>query len=374
MRKRVVVGMSGGVDSSVAAYLLSQNDNYEVIGLFMKNWHDTEFTISNECPWQNDYVDALQVSQKLGIPFYTVDLSEEYYDRIVQYMFEEYSKGRTPNPDVLCNREIKFDVFLQKALALGADYVATGHYARKSKIDKNQNTIYRLMAGVDKNKDQTYFLCQLNQYQLSKALFPIGEYTKNEIREIAKNANLDTFDKKDSQGLCFVGKVKMPKFLSQVLNESSGDIIEIPNDGLDGGVDPSRYNDVIGTHKGVHNFTVGQRRGLGIANSNEPYFVLHLDSNTNRVYVGKGKNHSHLFRTIIELEDTHFVREDLKPFTLNLKGNGRIRYRQPLISCEVTFSRGKVMVMFDERVKGVSPGQFFALYQEEELIFSGVIK
>ncbi|MBT8324533.1 MAG: tRNA 2-thiouridine(34) synthase MnmA, partial [Winogradskyella sp.] len=214
--KRVIVGLSGGVDSSVAAYLMKQQ-GYEVIGLFMKNWHDDSVTISDECPWLEDSNDAMIVADKLGIPFQTVDLSEAYKERIVDYMFSEYEKGRTPNPDVLCNREIKFDVFLKIALDLGADYVATGHYCRKASIEKNGESIFRLLAGKDSNKDQSYFLCQLSQNQLSKALFPLGDLTKPQVRQIASEQNLITAEKKDSQGLCFIGKVRLPDFLQQKL-------------------------------------------------------------------------------------------------------------------------------------------------------------
>lgn len=224
--KRVVVGLSGGVDSSVAAYLLQQQ-GYEVIGLFMKNWHDDSVTISNECPWLEDSNDALLVAEKLGIPFQTVDLSEQYKEKIVDYMFNEYEKGRTPNPDVLCNREIKFDVFMKIALSLGADYVATGHYCRKGEVEVNGEKVYQLLSGVDTNKDQSYFLCQLSQEQLSKALFPIGELTKPEVREIAAAMELVTAEKKDSQGLCFIGKVRLPEFLQQKLQPKEGLIIQI---------------------------------------------------------------------------------------------------------------------------------------------------
>ena len=227
--KRVVVGLSGGVDSSVAAFLLQQH-GYEVIGLFMKNWHDDSVTISNECPWLEDSNDALLVAQKLGIPFQTVDLSEQYKEKIVDYMFNEYEQGRTPNPDILCNREIKFDVFMKIALSLGADYVATGHYCRKGEIDEGGKVIYQLLSGVDSNKDQSYFLCQLSQEQLSKSLFPIGELTKPEVREIASRLDLVTAEKKDSQGLCFIGKVRLPEFLQQKLQPKPGLIFEVDTD------------------------------------------------------------------------------------------------------------------------------------------------
>jgi len=224
--KRVIVGLSGGVDSSVAAYLLKEQ-GYDVIGLFMKNWHDDSVTISNECPWLEDSNDALIVAEKLGIPFQVVDLSEQYKERIVDYMFDEYEKGRTPNPDILCNREIKFDVFMDIALDLGADFVATGHYCRKDEEIIDDKPIYKLLAGKDINKDQSYFLCQLSQHQLSKALFPIGELTKPAVREIAKKADLITAEKKDSQGLCFIGKVRLPEFLQQKLQSKEGEIVQV---------------------------------------------------------------------------------------------------------------------------------------------------
>ena len=226
-QKRVIVGLSGGVDSSVAAYLLKEQ-GYEVIGLFMKNWHDDSVTISNECPWLEDSNDAMIVADKLGIPFQTVDLSEQYKVRIVDYMFREYEHGRTPNPDVLCNREIKFDVFLKIALELGADYVATGHYCRKQTTVVNGKEVHHLLAGKDPNKDQSYFLCQLSQEQLAKTLFPVGELLKPEVRVIAAKQELITAEKRDSQGLCFIGKVRLPDFLQQQLAPKEGVIVEVP--------------------------------------------------------------------------------------------------------------------------------------------------
>ncbi len=313
--KRVIVGLSGGVDSSVTAYLLKEQ-GYEVIGLFMKNWHDDSVTISNECPWLEDSNDAMIVAEKLGIPFQTVDLSKQYKERIVDYMFDEYEKGRTPNPDVLCNREIKFDVFLDIALKLGADYVATGHYCRKSSEEINGEKVYKLLAGKDKNKDQSYFLCQLSQEQLSKALFPIGELTKPEVREIAKQADLITADKKDSQGLCFIGKVRLPEFLQQKLQAKEGNIIQIPNDfeqyhreipTFEKKEDELRFfatkyiyqekdGKLVGKHQGAHFFTKGQRKGLAVGGTKEPLFVIETDINTNTIYTGEGKNHEGLSR------------------------------------------------------------------------------
>ena len=330
--KRVIVGLSGGVDSSVAAYLLKEQ-GYEVIGLFMKNWHDDSVTISEECPWLEDSNDAMLVAEKLGIPFQTVDLSVQYKERIVDYMFSEYEKGRTPNPDVLCNREIKFDVFMDIALELGADYVATGHYCRKGSIEKNGETIYQLLSGVDGNKDQSYFLCQLSQVQLSKALFPIGELTKPEVREIAKAQDLITAEKKDSQGLCFIGKVRLPEFLQQQLKPKEGVIVEVdeslstytkdipkfenkenelayfstkPSYSLDDGK-------VVGKHQGAHYFTKGQRKGLAVGGTKEPLFVIETDVDENVIYTGQGKSHPGLLRNVLFVtnDELHWIREDL---------------------------------------------------------------
>ena len=313
--KRVIVGLSGGVDSSVAAYLLKEQ-GYEVIGLFMKNWHDDSVTISNECPWLEDSNDAMLVADKLGIPFQVVDLSEQYKERIVDYMFNEYEKGRTPNPDVLCNREIKFDVFLKIAEDLGADYVATGHYCRKGEEEINGKPVFKLLAGLDSNKDQSYFLCQLSQYQLSKAMFPIGELTKPEVRKIAAEQDLITAEKKDSQGLCFIGKVRLPEFLQQKLQPKKGVIVKIPNDStiydrlipqfstkeneLEFFATKYTYKvsdgEVVGEHQGAHYFTKGQRKGLAVGGMKEPLFVIETDVVENVIYVGDGKAHKGLYR------------------------------------------------------------------------------
>ena len=352
--KRVVVGLSGGVDSSVAAYLL-QKEGYEVIGLFMKNWHDTSVTISNECPWVEDSSDAMSVAETLNIPYQTIDLSKEYKERIVDYMFAEYQKGRTPNPDILCNREIKFDIFLKAAMQLNADYVATGHYCRKEIINLDGKEIFQLKAGLDKNKDQSYFLCQLNQEQLSKALFPIGHLEKSEVRKIASEAGLSTAEKKDSQGLCFIGKVKLPEFLQQQLKPKKGDIIEIEqehhlfkankefkkdNTSLEalqslsqGYIYTSEVGEKVGEHNGAHYFTIGQRKGINVGGKVEPLFVIDTDTKTNTIYVGQGTNHKGLFRPALKIpnKDTHWVRDDLRlniGETLDVKS--RIRYRQPL--------------------------------------------
>ncbi len=398
MPKRVVVGLSGGVDSSVAAYLLKE-DGYEVIGLFMKNWHDDSVTISNDCPWLEDSNDALMVAQKLGIPFQTIDLSVPYKERIVNYMFQEYEHGRTPNPDVLCNREIKFDIFLDAALDLGADFIATGHYSRIGEILEGDKHIYRLLSGIDHNKDQSYFLCQLTQYQLSKALFPIGELTKPEVRRIARDLDLPTADKKDSQGLCFVGKVRLPDFLMQQLKPKTGDIIEIPPKFMayekqpvyhhSGHADTFSMKEMskamkyqpgdgkkVGEHKGAHYFTIGQRKGLDVGGTPEPLFVIHIDTDQNIIYTGQGEKHPGLYRKglFIKEKDIHWVREDLNlKIGEEMKVSARIRYRQSLESAVIYHEPEGMYMIFDRDQKGVTPGQFAAWYRNDELLGSGII-
>lgn len=390
MKKRVVVGLSGGVDSSVAAYLLKEQ-GYEVIGMFMKNWHDDSVTISNECPWLDDSNDAMIVAQHLGIPFQAIDLSKEYKERIVDYMFAEYQRGRTPNPDILCNREIKFDIFLHAALKLGADFVATGHYARKAETQRDGHTVYRLLAGKDPNKDQSYFLCQLTQYQLSNALFPVGELLKPEVREIAKKAGLATAEKKDSQGLCFVGKVHLPDFLQQRLEPKKGKVIEVPFDSVAFKNDVREDNlselsrsyelnpaigEVVGEHNGAHFYTIGQRRGLNIGGYEKPLFVIGTDTTKNVIYTGSGENHPGLFRKALFIPgaEAHWIREDLKLAQGETKQYmARIRYRQPLEPCTLHQTSEGVYIVFERPQRGVTPGQFAAWYQNEELVGSGVI-
>lgn len=393
--KRVVVGLSGGVDSSVTAHLLKEQ-GYEVIGLFMKNWHDDSVTISNECPWLEDSNDAMIVAEKLGIPFQVVDLSEQYKERIVDYMFDEYSKGRTPNPDVLCNREIKFDVFMDIALKLGADYVATGHYCRKGEEIINGKSVYKLLAGKDNNKDQSYFLCQLSQEQLTKALFPIGELTKPQVREIAKEADLITAEKKDSQGLCFIGKVRLPEFLQQKLQPKTGEIVTIPSD-FEQYTKPTpefenkeaalKYyatkfsyhkNDgkVVGKHQGAHYFTKGQRKGLNVGGTKEALYVIETDVNENVIYTGEGKNHQGLYRNVLFVanEEIHWIREDLTLKTgETLDVEARIRYRQALEKATLHKVETGMYVEFENKQSAIQEGQFVAWYLDEELLGSGVI-
>ncbi|MFB9056996.1 tRNA 2-thiouridine(34) synthase MnmA [Mariniflexile ostreae] len=393
--KRVVIGLSGGVDSSVAAYLLKEQ-GYEVIGLFMKNWHDDSVTISDECPWLEDSNDAMLVADKLGIPFQTVDLSEEYKSRIVDYMFHEYEKGRTPNPDVLCNREIKFDVFMKIALNLGADFVATGHYCRKGRIEKNGKTHYQLLAGVDANKDQSYFLCQLSQSQLKKSLFPIGALTKPEVRDIATKLDLITAEKKDSQGLCFIGKVKLPDFLQQQLKPKEGFIVEIskesdlykteiPNfkteeDKLHFLSKKTEYQleagKIIGKHQGAHYYTKGQRRGLGVGGHVEPLFIIDTNVDDNIIYTGEGKDHPGLLKKALFIanDELHWVREDLSlHLGETMEVQARIRYRQPLQKATLHKVETGLYVAFEAFQSAMAEGQFVAWYIKDELIGSGVI-
>ena len=393
--KRVVVGLSGGVDSSVAAFLLKEQ-GYEVIGLFMKNWHDDSVTISNECPWLEDSNDAMLVAEKLGIPFQTVDLSEAYKERIVDYMFNEYKRGRTPNPDVLCNREIKFDVFMKIALDLGADFVATGHYCRKGTIEKDGQTIYQLLSGKDDNKDQSYFLCQLSQEQLAKTLFPIGELQKPEVRQIAAEQDLITANKRDSQGLCFIGKVKLPDFLQQQLKPKEGVIVEIPDS-------YSAYSEkvpifssieeqltyearkidyhvadgnVVGKHQGAHYFTNGQRKGLGVGGTIEPLYVIHTDVEENVIYTGQGNSHPGLYKSALFVtnDELHWVREDLAiKVDESLEVMARIRYRQALQKATLHRVSSGLYVAFEEPQSAITEGQFVAWYLDDELVGSGVI-
>ncbi len=389
--QRVVVGLSGGVDSSVSAYLLQQQ-GYEVIGLFMRNWHDETVTLSNECPWIDDANDALLIAEQLNIPFQVLDLSKEYKERIVDYMFAEYQAGRTPNPDVLCNREIKFDVFLKAAIELGADFVATGHYCQKT---TDKNGIHHLLAGADNTKDQSYFLCQLSQEQLSKALFPIGHLQKSEVREIAKSIELVTAEKKDSQGLCFVGKISLPEFLQQKLEVKEGNIIEIEetNDTFDSYkslpvndenivelAQPFSYTESmgksVGKHIGAHYYTIGQRKGLHIGGRPMPSFVIGIDTTTNTVYSGQTESHPGLNRWAlkIEPEDIHWIQQakelavgESEEYML------RIRYRQALNKGKLIRKEDGLYILFNEIQRGITPGQFAAWYLNGELVGSGII-
>ncbi len=397
MKKKVVIGLSGGVDSSVAAWILKEQ-GYDVTGLFMRNWHDTTGLLQSDCHWEDDMMFAELVAKKLNIPFHMVDLSGSYRQRVVDYMFTEYEKGRTPNPDVLCNREIKFDSFALEAKKLGADYVATGHYCRKETISVGNTLIHRLLAGKDGNKDQSYFLCQLSQEQLATALFPVGELLKPEVRKIADNLGLATAQRKDSQGICFVGKVHLPTFLQQKLAPKKGDIIEITNrsaypfiedgypsegvsdDWLKRMCEPYKYNAgigrKIGNHNGAHYYTIGQRKGMNIGGYTEPLFVIATNVEKNIVYVGEGHSHPGLNRKglFINSDEVHWIREDKKI----KEGEScdllvRIRYRQPLQKARLFMKNDGLYIIFSELQRGIAPGQFAAWYSGDEVIGSGVI-
>jgi tRNA-uridine 2-sulfurtransferase len=389
---RIVIGLSGGVDSSVAAYLLKEQ-GHDLIALFMVNWHERVGNITSACTWEEDALIAQMVAKKLDIPFHIVDLSVDYKKRVVDYMFAEYQAGRTPNPDVLCNREIKFDSFLEEALKFDADFVATGHYCRKSEIEVDGQTIHQLLAGKDPNKDQSYFLCQLNQQQLSKAMFPIGELLKPEVRRIAREQNLPTAERKDSQGICFVGKVDLPTFLQQQLQPKTGNIIEIPAGFMEKKklpeINEENYRkicfpfpykpwngEVIGEHQGAHFYTVGQRKGLNIGGHKEPLFVLGTDVQRNIIYVGEGQNHPGLFRKglFIAANEMHWIRTDLKMQPGEKREfDIRIRYRQPLEKGVIHLKEEGAYFIFENEQRGVTSGQFAAWYTGDELIGSGVI-
>ncbi|MCT3807631.1 tRNA 2-thiouridine(34) synthase MnmA [Elizabethkingia anophelis] len=392
---KIVVGLSGGVDSSVAAYLLKQQ-GHDVVGLFMRNWNDASVTLEDECPWIEDSNDALMVAQKLGIPFQVIDMSELYKERIVDYMFEEYEKGRTPNPDVLCNREVKFDAFMDVALSLGAEKVATGHYAQLSSVEKDGETIYRLLAGNDNNKDQSYFLCQLSQDQLSKALFPIGHLTKPQVREIAKEIGLVTADKKDSQGLCFIGKVSLPEFLKQQLQPKEGEIVEIfrdfpgfnqPQPEFSSKQEELEYlsskmkyqksdGKVIGKHQGAQYYTIGQSKGLGIGGHKESCFVISRDMENNILFVGESHSFPGLYKKALKInnDEVKWIRKDLQLQNGESREvMARIRYRQPLQKATIYQFEDAFYIEFEEPQSAIAEGQFAAWYDGEETLGSGVI-
>ena len=422
---KICVGLSGGVDSSVAALLLKQQ-GYDVFAMFMQNWHDTEGTLHGDCEWEEDKFVAEMVARRIGIPFYFVDLSAQYRQRVVDYMFSEYEKGRTPNPDVLCNREIKFDAFLEAARKLGATHVATGHYCRKR---ENPDGTFSLLEGVDPGKDQSYFLCQLSQKQLSAALFPIGDLCKDEVRRLATEADLPSAQKKDSQGICFVGKVDLPVFLQQKLKSVEGDIVEvydkfyedsdfynkqmellsevraavatghisdISDETLEFLSRPVTYETiafetetyrsghkhikktrnkvhpwakVVGKHDGAQFFTLGQRKGLRVGGHEQPLFVIETDVARNIVYVGEGEEHKGLYRSVMKLDlpDVHYIRPCYELHDGDVRRvRVRIRYRQPLQNAVLIMRPSGLFVVFDEPQRSITPGQFAAVYLSED--------
>lgn len=442
---KICVGLSGGVDSSVAALLLKRQ-GYDVFAMFMQNWHDTEGTLHGDCEWEEDRFVAELVARKIGIPFYFVDLSEQYRQRVVDYMFDEYSRGRTPNPDVLCNREIKFDAFLEAARRMGADKVATGHYCRKEPAlgpdgkqltDSDGKPLWRLLEGSDPNKDQSYFLCQLTQDQLDAALFPIGDIAKPQVRALAREADLPSAEKKDSQGICFVGKVDLPVFLQQKLKSVEGEVVEVfdrfyqdsdlwqeqqkllrkafdeamlvPGDTLSDEEllllcrqqdysrivfesesyrsgkhhvrktrnKPHPWGNSAGRHEGAQFYTLGQRKGLSIGGHTEPLFVIATDMDSNRVYVGEGASHKGLFRSCLHIDcgEIHWIRPDLEMRPGECRRyRVRIRYRQPLQEATLLMRPTGLYILFDEAQRSITPGQFAVWYDSSgEMLGSGVI-
>ncbi len=355
--KRVVLGMSGGVDSSVAALLLKQQ-GYDVIGLFMKNWDDTDER--GVCTATEDYEDVALVAEQLDIPYYSVNFEKEYWDRVFEYFLREYRAGRTPNPDVMCNKEVKFEAFLDYAMDLGADYIAMGHYAQ---VERDEDGNVRLLRGHDNNKDQTYFLNQLNQDQLSRALFPIGHLNKSQVREIAEEAGLATAKKKDSTGICFIGERDFNEFLSTYLPNQPGKMIT-----LDG--------EVKGEHMGLMYYTIGQRQGLGIggsAESNEPWFVIGKDLETATLYVGQGYHHPNLYSDYLEASDINLVTPDELPNRFEC--TAKFRYRQPdqQVTVELDETRTKARVIFAEPQRAITPGQAVVFYNGQECLGGGII-
>jgi len=353
--KKVVVGMSGGVDSSVAAALLKEQ-GYEVIGLFMHNWEEDDD--SGVCSSVTDYEDVKRVCNKLGIPYYTVNFAQEYLDRVFKFFLDEYSKGRTPNPDVLCNREIKFGPFLEYAKSLGADYIATGHYARVSRIDGST----RLLKAEDDNKDQTYFLNQLNQDQLSMVLFPLGDLKKPEVREIAEKYGFSTATKKDSTGICFIGERRFRQFLKNYIPCKRGDIVDL-------------NGNVVGQHEGVIYYTLGQRRGLNIGGkkdgNGERWFVIDKDVKNNKLIVSQGEGEELFKDGLVSYKINWIPREpDNKEFECFAK----FRYRQPDQKVKVRIEENRVVVYFAEKQRAVTPGQYVVFYSETDCLGGGVIE
>lgn len=365
-KKKVIVGMSGGVDSSVAALLLKEQ-GYDVTGVFMKNWDEEDE--SGVCTATFDYEDVVKTCEIIGIPYFTVNFVKEYWDNVFEYFLEEYRNGRTPNPDVLCNKEIKFKAFLEFAKKVGADYLATGHYAKISE----ENGIYHLEKGTDTNKDQSYFLCQLNQHQLSKTLFPLGDLTKPEVRAIAEKYKLNTAHKKDSTGICFIGERNFNDFISTYLPAKPGKMMSY--DGQE-----------LGTHNGLMYYTIGQRKGLGIGGigSGEPWFVAEKDLENNILYVVQGENHPKLFYNGLVASEFNWINGSI-PNT-PLKCMAKFRYRQSDRSVKVSlisdiqepkdsYDRltATVKLDFDEPQSSITEGQFVVLYQGDQCLGGGII-
>ncbi|XMD34685.1 MAG: tRNA 2-thiouridine(34) synthase MnmA [Candidatus Karelsulcia muelleri] len=364
--KRVIVGMSGGVDSSVAALLLKKQ-GYEVIGIYLKY---SNSNIYNKCTWREDSIDAMLVSQTLKIPFYIIDISKIYKKKIIKYIYKEYRKGFTPNPDILCNSKIKFKIFLEKLIDLKSDFIATGHYVIKKEIFENGKIYYQIKSGIDQNKDQSYFLCKLNQNQIKKSLFPLGNLTKKEVRQIASKYHLINAKKKDSQGICFIGKIKLFNFLKLKLKKKEGSIIEINQNSENSKKEDGK---IIGKHIGAHFFTKGQRKGLKIGGYKFPLFVIEKDIKNNILYVGMGKNHPGLYTKVvlIKKKNIHWINPNHDFFKKEVKC--RIRYRQKLQKATLYKKKNKIYVEFEIPQLAVNAGQFIVWYINNEVIGSGRI-
>ena len=355
---RVVVGMSGGVDSSVTALLLKEQ-GYDVIGVFMKNWDDTDE--NGVCTATEDYKDVAKVANQIGIPYYSVNFEKEYWDRVFEYFLEEYRQGRTPNPDVMCNKEIKFKAFLDYAMQLGADFVATGHYAQ---VEKDENGLSHMLRGIDQNKDQTYFLSQLSQEQLEKTMFPLGGMEKKEVREIAERGNLATAKKKDSTGVCFIGEKNFKEFLGKYLPAQPGKMVTLEGD-------------VKGDHAGLMYYTIGQRQGLGIGggqgDSSEPWFVVGKELATNTLLVGQGFHHDHLYATHLDASMIHFTTNEPKPKEFECTAKFRYRQQDTRVKVILNEDQTKAKVIFIEPVRAITPGQAVVFYDGMECLGGGVI-
>ncbi|MFC6170723.1 tRNA 2-thiouridine(34) synthase MnmA [Loigolactobacillus jiayinensis] len=354
---RVVVGLSGGVDSTVAALLLKQQ-GYDVVGVFMKNWDDTDEM--GVCTATEDFKDVVKIANEIGIPYYSINFEKEYWDRVFEYFLDEYKHGRTPNPDVMCNKEIKFKAFLDYALDLGADYIATGHYAR---IQRDADGTAHMLRGVDGNKDQTYFLSQLSQNQLNKVMFPLGDMTKPEVREIAAKYDLATAKKKDSMGICFIGEKNFKQFLSQYLPAQPGKMMTVDGE-------------VKGNHDGLMYYTIGQRQGLGIGGngaSNEPWFVIGKDLTTNTLYVGQGFHNEHLYATHLTASKFNFTTDMDRGDSFHVTAKFRYRQQDTGVTVHMSADRQNATIEFDEPVRAITPGQAVVLYDGDECLGSGTI-
>lgn len=353
--RRVIVGLSGGVDSSVTAALLKER-GFDVRSVFMKNWHSDDPKFKGVCPWEEDLRDARAVAARLDIPFEVWNFEKQYHARVVRYFFDEYRRGRTPNPDVMCNKEIKFQVFLERALKVGADFVATGHYARLVRNYQLPTINYQLLTGKDTNKDQSYFLWAIDREVLPKIIMPIGEFTKPQVRELAKKFNLPTAEKKDSQGICFIGPINVREYLKTALPIKYGSII-------------NTKNELVGEHEGVWFYTEGQRAGIGTTGGGVPYYVVGKD-NINNILEVAPRRHKKLFARGLEADNLNWLTDDVPK---SFRAAARIRYRHPAVPSSINIVRGRAKVIFDKPQRAVTPGQSVVFYQKDTVLGGGVI-